>query len=92
MERRHARLEVGRALQKPRVDIEDVAWVGLSTRRPTQQQRELAIGAGVIGQVVVDDEHVAALGHKIFAHRGGGIGCGKFRPGGSSPLATTTTE
>ena len=43
------------------MDVEDVAGIGLAAGRPAQEQRQLAVGAGVAGEVVVDDEHVAAL-------------------------------
>ena len=50
--------EETRPLEKPRVEIEDVARVGLAARRPPQQQRHLAIGRGVLGEVVVHADGV----------------------------------
>ncbi len=44
------------ALQQPGVEVEDVAGVGLAARRAAQQQRQLAVGVGLLGQVVVDDQ------------------------------------
>jgi hypothetical protein len=42
------------------VHVEHVARVGLAARRAAQQQRELAVGDGLLRQIVVDDERVAA--------------------------------
>ena len=36
-----------RSLEETRVEIEDVAGVGLTTRRPTQQEGHLAVGNGL---------------------------------------------
>src|SRR5688572_31062966 len=50
----------------------DVARVGLAARRAAQQQRDLAIRLGLLGQVVVDDERVLAVLHPVLAHRATG--------------------
>ena len=42
-------VEARRTLQQARVQIEHVAGVGLAARRAPQQQRDLAIGLGVLG-------------------------------------------
>src|SRR4051812_40777814 len=54
-------VELARALQQAAVEIEDVARVGLATRRAAQQQRHLAIRVRVLGEVVVDAQRVLAL-------------------------------
>ena len=56
------------------MQIEDVAGIGLASGRTVQQQRDLAVGHGLLGQIVIDDQHVAALVHEILAHRRAGIG------------------
>ena len=38
------------------MEVEDVAGVGFTSRRTTEQQGHLAIGHGLLGQVVVHDE------------------------------------
>ena len=43
------------------MQVEHVARVGLASRRAAQGQRHLAVGHGLLGQVIVDDEHGAAL-------------------------------
>src|SRR5207302_11074079 len=60
--------ELGRALEQPAVQVEDVTRVGLAARRPAQQQRELPVGLGLLGQVVVDDAGGVALVHPVLAH------------------------
>ncbi len=61
-------------LEQAGVQIEDVARVGLSSRGPTQQQRQLAVCDRLLGQVVVDDEGVLAVLHPVLAHGATGIG------------------
>ena len=55
------RAQVRCAFQQPRVDVEDVAGKRFATGRATQQQRQLAIGARMMREVVVNNQHVAAL-------------------------------
>ena len=47
-------VELDARSSRRRVQVEDVARVGLATRRAAQQQRHLAVGVGVLGEVVVD--------------------------------------
>ena len=54
------------------MQIEDVAGVRLAPGRAVQQQGNLTVGDGVLGEIVVYDQHIAALVHEIFAHRGAG--------------------
>ena len=55
--------------------VEDVAGIGLAARRAAEQQRQLAIGHGLLGQVVVDAEggH-PLLVHEVLGHRRPGVG------------------
>ena len=86
---RHGAAAVGlvhlhRALEQAAVQVEDVAGIRLASRRAVQRQGHLAVGDGLLGQVVVDDEHVATqvLGARrlavlagvdeVLAHRGAG--------------------
>jgi hypothetical protein len=41
-------------LQQPRVEIKHVSGKRLTSGRPTQQQRELTIGNGVLRKIVID--------------------------------------
>ena len=47
-------VELGGALEQPRMEIEHVAGIGLAPRRAAEQQRHLAIGHGLLGQVVIE--------------------------------------
>jgi len=55
------------------VQIEHVARIRLATRRAAQQERNLAVGLGLLGEVVVHDERVLALFHPVLAHRATGV-------------------
>src|SRR4030066_146436 len=39
----------------------------MAGRRPAEEERDLAVGRGVLGQVIVDDQGVAAVVAEIFA-------------------------
>ena len=67
-------VHAGRALQQAGVQVEDVARIGFAARRAADQQRNLAVRPGVLGQVVVDDQRVAAGLHELFAHGAAGEG------------------
>ena len=56
-----------------RVQVEDVAGVGLAARRAAQQQRHGAVGLGLLGQVVEDDQDVLALVHPVLADGRAGV-------------------
>ena len=61
-------------LQEPRVDVEDVAGERLAAWRTAEQERKLAIGSGVVGQVVVDDQDIPARFHEVLGDAGRGVG------------------
>ncbi len=53
--------------------VEDVAGVRLAARGPPHEERDLAVRPGVLGQVVVDAQRVAALLHELLANRRSGV-------------------
>ena len=59
--------ELGGTLEQAAVQVEHVAGVGLAARRAAQQQRHLAVGLGLLGEVVVHDEGVLAVLHPVLA-------------------------
>ena len=61
-------------LEQSGVEIKDIGRIGFAARRPAQQKRDPAVGIGVAGEAVVDNQHVPALVHERFADRAGGIG------------------
>ena len=60
------------ALEQARMQIEHVAGIGFAARRAAQQQRHLAIGDRLLGQIVIDDDGVHAVVAEIFAHGAAG--------------------
>ena len=65
--------ELRAPLEQPGVQVEDVTGVGLAARRAAQQQRDRAVGLGLLGQVVEDDQRVLALVHPVLADRRAGV-------------------
>ena len=61
------------AFEQARVQVEDVARVGFAARRAAQQERDLAVGPGLLGEVVVDDQRVLAGVAEVLAHRAAGV-------------------
>ena len=63
----------GCPLQQPAVKVEHVAGISFSSGRPSQKQGHGPVSHGVLGQVVIDDQHVPALIHKFLGHGTGRI-------------------
>ena len=53
--------------------VEDVAGVGLTTGRTTQQERHLAVGSSLLGEIVVDHQGGLALVHEVLGNGGAGV-------------------
>ena len=66
--------ELRGALEQAGVKIEHVARISFAARRAAQQKRHLAIGDGLLGQIVIDDHGVHAVVAEIFAHGAAGEG------------------
>ena len=66
--------ELPGALQQAGVHVEDVARKGLAPGRAAHQQRQLAVGAGVVRHVVDHQQHVALLGGEMLGHGHGRVG------------------
>jgi hypothetical protein len=64
--------QLGGALEQTGVQVEHVARISLAARRAAQQQRHLAVGDGLLGQVVIDDHGVHAVVAEILAHGAAG--------------------
>ena len=67
-------VHLGGALEQARMQIEHVAGIGFAARRAAQQQRHLAIGDGLLGEVVIDHQGMHAVVAEEFAHRAAGEG------------------
>ena len=60
--------EPHRTLQQARVSVEDIAGVGLASGGAAQQQRHLAVGNRVLGEVVVDDKRILPVVGEVLRH------------------------
>ena len=58
-----------RALEQARVQVEYVTGIGLAAGWLAGQQRELAVGRGMLGQIVDDDQRVLAVIPEILGDR-----------------------
>ncbi len=57
-----------RTLQQTAVEIEHVARIGFTSRRTTQQQGDLAVCHGLLGQIVIHDQRVFTAVAEVLAH------------------------
>ncbi len=55
------------------MDVENIAGKRFATGRAAEQEGKLAIGARVVREVVVDDQHIATRFHKVLRDAGRGI-------------------
>ena len=58
------------AFEQAAVQIKHVARISLAAGRALEHQRHLAIGHGMLGEVVVNNQRVHAIVHEPFAHGG----------------------
>ncbi len=65
---------LGGALQEAGVDVEHVAGVSLAARGAAEQQGHLPVGDRLLGEIVVDDEGVAAGVAEVLGHGDAGVG------------------
>ena len=75
-------VHLGGALQQTAMEVEDVAGIGFAARRPPKQQRNLAVGPGVLGEVVVDDQGLLALLHELLSNGAARVGRQVLEGGG----------
>ena len=64
------------------MQIEHVAGVSFTTGRTAQQQGDLTIRPGLLGQVIVNDQRVFAAIAEVFAHGATGVRCQELHRGG----------
>merc|ERR1712100_711204 len=69
----HGVRQLGGALEQTAVAVEDVTGVGLTTGRTTQQERHLAVGSSLLGEIVVDHQGGLALVHEVLGKGGAGV-------------------
>ena len=56
-------------LQETRVEVKDISRKGLPARGTAQEKRELAVGHGVLGEIIVDQKGMAAIVAHMLSHR-----------------------
>ena len=64
------------------MEVEHVAGERFAARRAAQQQRDRAVGIGLLGQVVEHDQHVLAVVHPVLTDGRAGVGGKPFEAGG----------
>ena len=84
--------KLGGTFQQAGVQVEHVTGVCFPARRATQQQGDSTVGFGLLGQIIIDDQHVIPLVHPVLAEcrtgeggqpfEAGGVGCGGGHDGG----------
>ncbi len=67
------RRQAAGTLEQTGMQVEYVARIRLTAGRAAQQQRQRAVSDCVLGQIIIHDEHIAALTHEILADSGAGI-------------------
>src|SRR5579863_6856685 len=66
--------ELGSAFEETRMEIEHVAGVRFAARGTAQQQRNLAVGHGVLGEIVVHHQRMLAVVAEVLAQGAGSVG------------------
>ena len=67
-------VELARALEQPRMEVEDVAGEGLAPGGAAEEKRHLPVGVRVLREVVVHADGVLAVVEEVLAHGRTGIG------------------
>mmetsp|Transcript_13634 Transcript_13634/g.33518 ORF Transcript_13634/g.33518 Transcript_13634/m.33518 type:complete len:413 (-) Transcript_13634:136-1374(-) len=70
----HGLGHLGGALQQAGVEVEHVTGERLTAGGTAQQQRHLAVGHRLLGQIIVDDQRVLAGVAEVLGHGAGGVG------------------
>ena len=68
------RVDACGALEQTRVQVEHVARIRFTAWRTAQQQGNLAICNGLLGQIVIHDQRIFAAIAEVFTHRAAGVG------------------
>jgi hypothetical protein len=59
---------LGGTLEKTRVEVENVTWVGLTSGWTTEKKGHLTVGNGLLGEIVEDDDSVLAVVTEPLTH------------------------
>ena len=58
--------EVTGALQETAVEIENIAWISLTSRTSAEEQGKCPICHRVLGKIVIDNQHILSAVHEIL--------------------------
>lgn len=61
-------VHLGRSLEQSGVEVENVTWVSLTSRRSSEQKRHLSVSNGLLGKIVVDDQGVSSVVSEPLSH------------------------
>jgi hypothetical protein len=75
-------VHLGSTLEETRMEVEDIAGVGLTTWGTSKQEGHLTVGDGLLGEIVVDDETVHAVVSEVLTNSAASVG-GQELEGGS---------
>jgi hypothetical protein len=75
-------VHLGGALEEAGVEVEDVTGVGLAAGGTAEEEGHLAVGDGLLGEIVVEDDSVLAVVTEVLAHGGAGVGGKELEGGG----------
>jgi hypothetical protein len=75
-------VHLGGTLKETRVEVENVTGVGLTSRGTTEEQGHLTVGNGLLGEIIVDDDGVAAVVTEPLTHGTTGEGSDVLQGGG----------
>ena len=56
------------------MEVEHISWVSLTTGGSSEKKRHLAVGNGLLGEIVVDDESVLSVVAEVFSDGASGVG------------------
>ena len=72
-------IHLGRAFQQARVQVKDVTRIGFAARRAAKQKGHLAVGHGLLGEIVIEDHRVHAVVAEELTQGAAGVGCQELK-------------
>mmetsp|Transcript_27976 Transcript_27976/g.58799 ORF Transcript_27976/g.58799 Transcript_27976/m.58799 type:complete len:353 (-) Transcript_27976:577-1635(-) len=75
-------VHLGGTLEETGVEVEDISGVGLTPGGTTEEEGHLAVGHGLLGEIIVEDHGVLSVVAEEFSHSGSGVGSEELKRGG----------
>ena len=57
------------------MEVKHIAGIGFAAGGALENERNLAVGDGVLGEIIVNDERIHPIFHEPLAHGGAGVRC-----------------